>query len=415
VGEVAVRQRRQGQRHQLVVAGSGRGGNPLTRLVYGDGPDSPRTSPAEALAAAKVEGDADIVLGWTVERHPWIDEPSFRARTVLPGYALAPAVNEGRITAIPIRLSAVGRWVANDPPEVAIVSGIRRGRTLAFGCSVGWSDVLARVAGKVVVEIDDHAPDLGAPEIPGNIVAVVGRPPATAASPSASRAADEVDLAIGATVAGLMPDRPTVQFGPGGIGEGIARAIDRPVRIWSGLVTDPMADLAERGLLIEPAMATYAWGRDGVQRMAAQGMLRLRPVSVTHDLTAMSATPGFVGCNTALQVGLDGSVNVERVGRRMIAAIGGHPDFCVAASRSVGGLSVIAVRAVSGATRGRSGHSTIVPTVDAVSTGRSDVDVVVTEHGVADLRGLGDAERAERLIGIAAPEHRDALRAARPP
>jgi acyl-CoA hydrolase len=375
----------------------------VTRVVYGDGPDSPRTSPADALAAAGLDGPADVVLGWTVERHPWIDDPDFRARSVLGGYALLPAVNAGRITSLPLRLSAVGRWLAGDPPDVAVVSGVRRGDTLAFGCSVGWSDVLARVAATVIVEVDDAAPDLGAPEIPGNIVAVVPRPPAAGAAPAASRPADDIDLAIGATVAGLLPEHPTVQFGPGGIGEGIARAIDRPVRIWSGLVTDPMAGLAERGLLVEPAVATYAWGGDAVEKMAADGMLRLLPVTVTHDLTALSSTPGFVGCNTALQVGLDGAVNVERVGSRVIAAIGGHADFCVAASRSVGGLSIIAVRATSGT------HSTIVPRVDVVSTGRSDVDVVVTEHGVADLRGVGDAERAARLIAVAAPEHRDAL------
>ena len=88
----------------------------------------------------------------------------------------------------------------------------------------------------------------------------------------------------------------------------------------------------------------------------------------------------------------------------MIAAVGGHSDFCAGASRSPGGLSVIAVRSTA-----RSGASTIVGRVDVVSTQRSDIDVVVTEHGVADLRRASDTERAERLIAIAAPQHRAAL------
>jgi acyl-CoA hydrolase len=121
-------------------------------------------------------------------------------------------------------------------------------------------------------------------------------------------------------------------------------------------------------------------------------------------LTRLSATHRFVGCNTAVQLGLDGAVNVERVGCRTIAAIGGHADFCVAASRSVGGMSIIAARSTT-----TSGASTIVPTVDVVSTPRSDIDVVVTEHGIADLRWVGDDERAERLIAVAAPQHRDVL------
>ena len=214
-------------------------------------------------------------------------------------------------------------------------------------------------------------------------------------------------MRIGELVASILPEAPTLQFGPGGVSEGIAKALDRPVHIWSGLVTDEMAALHGRGLLLGPVVAAYAWGGEPIRALAAAGMLRLRSSTVTHDLSRLSATPRFVGCNTALQVGLDGSVNVERIGRRTIAAVGGHADFCVGASRSVGGLSIIALRSVAG-----NGSSAIVPEVDVVSTGRSDIQVVVTEHGIADLRKVGDDERARRLIGIAAPEHRADLRTA---
>jgi acyl-CoA hydrolase len=129
---------------------------------------------------------------------------------------------------------------------------------------------------------------------------------------------------------------------------------------------------------------------------------------VTHDVTALAAIPRFVACNTALQVGLDGAVNVERVGDRIIAGIGGHADFSAGASHCADGLSVIALRSTD-----RAGASTIVPRVDVVSTPRCDVDVVVTEHGVADLRGHDDDERAVQLASIAAPEHRGALVARR--
>jgi acyl-CoA hydrolase len=76
----------------------------------------------------------------------------------------------------------------------------------------------------------------------------------------------------------------------------------------------------------------------------------------------------------------------------------------VAASRTEGGLSIIPCRSTTA-----NGASTIVQRVDTVSTQRSDIDVAVTEHGIADLRGIDDAERARRLIAIAAPEHRAAL------
>jgi acyl-CoA hydrolase len=374
------------------------------RVVYADGPSSARTAPAEALAAAGLEGPVDVLLGWTIERHPWVDEPSFRGSTVLAGYGLSRAVVEGRVTPLPVRLSAVAPMLVSHPADVAVVSGVPRGSGWAFNRAIGWADVLARTAARVVVEVDDTGPDLGGPEIVGNVVATVPRPRAASDPPAESRPADEIDLRIGATVAGLLPDDPTLQFGPGGIGKGIARALQRPVRIWSGLLTDAMAELHDHGLLAAPAVVSYTWGGEPIERLAASGMLRLSPASVTHDLSLISEIPRFVGCNTALQVGLDGSVNIERIGDRVIAAVGGHSDFCAGASRSPEGMAVIAVRSTSAA-----GASTIVPTVDVVSTQRSDIDVVVTEHGVADLRGVGDAERARRLTAVAAPEHRAGL------
>lgn len=376
------------------------------RIWYADGPNSPRTSPHDAVRAAGLAPteQLDVTLGWTVDSHPWLGDPELTVRTVLAGYGLSSAVNAGHVAALPVRLSAVPSRIRSDPPDVAVVTGVRRGDRLAFSTAVGWGDVLARTAGRVVVEVDERAPDLGGPLVEGTIAAVVDRPPPASTPPAVSRVADELDLAIGSTVVSLLPDEPTLQFGPGGISEGIARSIDRPVRIWSGLVTDAMAELHDRGLLLEPAVAAYTWGTEPVVLLAAAGMLRLVSSTVTHDLSAVSAIPRFVGCNTALQVGLDGAVNLERVGDRIVAAVGGHSDFSAGASRSVGGLSVVALRSTT-----KSGDSTIVPRVDVVSTARSDVDVVVTEHGVADLRGIGDAERAERLIAIAAPEHREPL------
>jgi hypothetical protein len=375
-----------------------------TRIVYADGPHSARISPAEAMAAAGTSGPADVMLGWTVERHRWVDDPDFRGSTVLAGYGLGRAVNEGRVTPLPIRLSAVAPMLIADPPQIGVIAVVRRGRGWAFAGAVGWGDVLARVADRVVIEVDEQGTDLGGPSVDGNIVAELARPAAGTEPPSASRPADGIDLRIGANVVSLVPDDATLQFGPGGVGEGIARALDRPVRIWSGLCTDAMASLHTRRLLLAPAVAAYTWGGQPIRDLAAAGMLDLSSTTTTHDITQLSSIPRFVGCNTALQIGLDGSVNVERVGSRVIAAVGGHSDFCAGASRSPGGLSVIAVRSCSA-----SGSSTIVGRVDVVSTQRSDIDVVVTEHGIADLRGVSDVQRAERLIAITAPEHRPAL------
>jgi acyl-CoA hydrolase len=373
-------------------------------IAYADGLDTPRSSP-ETIAEIAGLDHADVLLGWTPEDRPWLASPALRGRTLLAGYALADAVADGRLVYVPVRLSSVPRLVADAlRPDVAVVTGVRRGSELVFGASVGWGPAVARAARHgVVVEIDPDGTDLGGPPVPGRILAVVDRPMSDL-PPSVPRTPDDVDLVIGRHVASVLPDEPTLQHGPGGVAEAIVAAVDRPVRVWSGLVTDAMAALDDRGLLLGSVTAAYVWGGKPVAELAAAGKLHLVPVEESHDLTRVSAIDRFVACNTALQVGLDGSVNVERVGGRYVAGIGGHADFCAAAARSVGGISIIAFRSTT-----RSGASTIVPQVEVVSTPRCDVEIVVTEHGVADVRGVDDGERARRIAAVAAPGHRAAL------
>lgn len=373
------------------------GGDDLIRVAYADGPAAARISPRDALAAAGVVGRPSVFLGLTVERHPWLDDPELTGETVLAGYALARAVGTGRLVALGVRLSAVASLLAERPPHVGVIAAVRRGDGFAFAGSVGWGDVLAATAQRVVIELDADGRDLGGPPVEGNVVAVVPRPTFDAGA-ATQRPADEIDLRIGALVASLVPDGATLQFGPGGIGEGIVRALDRPVRLQSGLLTDAMATLHERGLLAAPAVAAYTWGGEPIRRLADAGMLDLVSVTRTNDASRVAAIPRFVACNTAIQVGLDGGVNIERVGGRVITGIGGHADFCAGASRSPGGISVIAVRSNSA-----DGASTVVERPDVISTPRCDIDVVVTEHGIADLRGLTDEQRADRMRAIAAP------------
>ena len=367
-----------------------------TRLVaYADGPRAARIAPSAALTAARLAGVPEVLLGLTVERHAWLDDPELRGATVLPGYALSRAVADGRLIPLAVRLTALPSLLAERPVDVGVIAVVRRGAGYAFAGSVGWGPDLAATARSLVLEIDESGRDLGGPTVDGNIVAVVPRP-GSDPMPVPQRVADDVDRRIGELVASLVPEGATLQFGPGGIGEGIASSLAQPVRIRSGLLTDSMATLHERGLLLAPAVAAYTWGGEPIDRLAAAGMLRLAPVSETNDSSAVAATPRFVACNTAIQVGLDGSVNIERIGERVITGIGGHSDFCAGASRSIGGLSVIAVRSAA-----VDGTPTIVERVDVVSTPRSDVDIVVTEHGIADLRAITDRERARRLRALA--------------
>ena len=168
-------------------------------------------------------------------------------------------------------------------------------------------------------------------------------------------------------------------------------------------MTDTLVGLHHRGLLLDRAETTYAWGGDLLAALSAAGRLRLLPSDQTHDIDRLAAFEQFTAVNSALEVGLDGAVNVEVLDGRPVSGIGGHADFCAAAARSDGGLSIVAL------TSTRRGRSAIVPAVEKVSTPAADVHLVVTEHGVADLRGVDDSERRRRLAAIAAPEFRDQL------
>jgi acyl-CoA hydrolase len=364
-------------------------------VAYADGHDCAVTAPS-----AFTEEPCDVVLGWVPEDRSWLAGP-LRGWALMGGYSLGPPLRDGRLRYVPTRISAVPHVLARLQPDVLVIAAVRRGNDLAYGCSVGWGPVAATTARQVVVEIDEAADDLGAPLITAPITrTVLAHRPLT---PPAPVVPDAADRAIAEHVVSLLPPAPTLQFGPGAVSDAIVRAVDRPVRVRSGLLTDAVATLADRGLLRETAVGAYAYGGPPIVDLCRAGGARLAPITETHDFGRIAECPGFVAVNTALQVGLDGSVNVERVGGRLVAGIGGHPDFCAAATLAADGLSVIALRAE------HRNRSSIVPRVETVSTPRCDVDVVVTEHGVADLRGLDDAQRAERIIGVAAPQHRASL------
>lgn len=383
-------------------------------VVYADGPDAPLPDPG--VIAAVVGRPVELLLGWVVRTPPWLGDGDSSAgiTTLMVGAGLRRAVGSGRVEYVATRLSAfTGLLAGRLRPAVAVVGAYETPGGWRLAGSPGWAAAAAVAATDgVVIERWDRSPGQGGiaegPALPPcRVVEVIDRTDPPDDLPD-NRYGPE-HAAIGRLVAELIPDGATIQWGPGAIGAAVVGALSRPVRVRSGLVTEELVDLDRRGLLAEPAVAAYLWGGPDLHAMAGSGRLVLTDIGHTHDLTAISAIPRFVAVNTAIQVGLDGAVNVESARGRIVAGPGGHPDFAAGACRSPGGISVVALTATSGPDGAR---SNIVARPDVVSTPRSDVDVVVTEYGVADLRGVPDRQRAERLIAVAAPRHREALAAA---
>lgn len=221
-----------------------------------------------------------------------------------------------------------------------------------------------------------------------------------------------VERRIAATVADLVPDGATVQFGIGRLPDAITAAltIRRDLVAHSGLLTDAFVDLVEAGAIDRRrrSMAAAAVGTSRLYRLLEESpWLELHPYTTTHDADVLASIAGLVAVNSALEVDLTGQVAAERVDDVHVGAVGGQGDFLRGAARSRGGLPIVALPATA-----RQG--TVSRIVDRLSSGvvttaRSDVGLVVTEHGVADLRGLSLRQRAEAMVAVADPTHRDDL------
>ena len=275
----------------------------------------------------------------------------------------------------------------------------------------------ARGARFVIAEINPDAPFTFGAEWPEDVTIHVRVPARCAPVELASPPFDDVSRRIAAYAAGLIADGSTLQFGVGRIPDAILSSLShaRNLGIHSGLINDAVVDLIERGAVTNAEKGIDAGITVTNQVIGTQRLYRfvrenkavsVRPTSYTHGQDVLARINRLVAINSALQVGLDGSVNSETLNGVTIGAIGGQLDFVRGANASCGGRAIIALPATASDGTGR-----IVANVETVTTPRADVDAIVTEWGVAELRGCGLAERARRMIAIAAPGHRYALSA----
>ena len=226
--------------------------------------------------------------------------------------------------------------------------------------------------------------------------------------------ADPVADAIAAHIAPFVRDGACLQMGVGKVPGAVLRALKgrRNLRIHSGLVVDEVVDLLEAGALAPgtPVLAGVALGSRRLYDAISGPAFEFRPVSVTHSAAAIAAIPNFISINSALEVDLFGQAYSELGPKGLMSGPGGASDYARAARLSPGGLRIVALAASAAGGE----VSRIVPAgggAGPVALVRFDVDIVVTEHGAADLRGLGHDARAAALLTIAPPDHRDRLAA----
>lgn len=368
---------------------------PGSLVAIADGAGMPSDELLVVLSnVARRTGGVNLLLGWCIGPRPGLDLSAFASiHSVMGGYQLRRAVQDGRVAYIPARLGTMPRLLAGPlRPDVLLTSLVPQDGDLRYGTEVGWARAAAESASLVLVEENHGLPSAAAtPAVHRDDVTILAT---SDRSPDCLRRSlpDVVATRIGARVAALVPEGAAIQVGPGAIAEAFLAALDVPVRVDSGVVIDGVRELDERQLLLEQPIAAYLAGSPELYAWAA-GRPILRGVDETHDITRLAARH-LIAVNTALEIDLSGQVNVESIEGDAVAGIGGHADYALAASRSTG-LSIIALP-----TR-RGGNVTLVERLSApTSTARSDIDVVVTELGAADLRGISDQERREALLEI---------------
>jgi acyl-CoA hydrolase len=304
------------------------------------------------------------------------------------------------------------------PCDVAIVQG----RALpegGFAYAVGSDYIVAAAeqARRIIVECNEAAPLVSGPHrIPEErIVAVVPTRRQVLQVPAATPG--DLERRIARHAGGYIEDGATLQVGIGAVPEAIMAQLGdrRDLGVHSGMIGDSVAALTEAGVITNMRKPFDAGvtvtgmlaGTDRLYRFVdGNPGVEMRSTDRTHDVALLSRLPKLVSINSAVEVDLTGQVNAEVVGNLHIGAVGGSLDYVRGGHRSPGGHSLFVLPSTTADGR----ISRLVPRLDGpVSTPRSDVDVVVTEYGAAELRGRSLRERARALLAISHPAHRERL------
>jgi len=291
---------------------------------------------------------------------------------------------------------------------------------LSHGISVDYTKAATQAAGTVVAEVNKQMPrTFGASFIHISQIDyfVETDRPLIEIAPSAI--SDEEKI-IGNNVASLVPNKANLQLGIGSIPDAVLKFLrnKRDIGIYSEMFSDGVVDLYEAGVLtskyenLHPGKftANFLMGTRKLYDFVHNNpMVEMYPADHTNNILFAGQVNNLISINSAVQVDLFGQVCADTMGYQQYSGVGGQVDFVRAASISPGGKSIIALPS----TAKNHSISRIVSKLDegaCVTTSRNDVHYVVTEFGIADLRGKTVKQRVEALIEIAHPDFRQELK-----
>ena len=402
---------------------------PGTQIIVPLGNGEP-TAVMDAIEAAAADGDPRVDEVRVQQMHAIHDRPYLRGEygtrlkhiSYFLSHVTRPYFASGAIGLVPAHFSEVYelmRMRTDDPLVIAAASPPDRHGYFSLGVSADYtSSFIGR--GRFFLEVTDDMPrTFGRNQI--HLSQVVGwcrsDRPLVEVAPAAP---GDTDREIAAFVAERVPNGATIQTGIGAIPNAIMASLTghKDLGIHTELVSDGVVDLMESGVVNgvrkrlnrTKAVGTFALGTRRLHEFLHENTaIELHAVRYVNDPRIIANERNFVSINATLTVDFLGQCASETIGGQYYSSSGGQNDFARGAAYSEGGQGFVVLHSTTSG-----GASRIVPQLaagDVVTTPKNTIDKIVTEWGVAELRGRSIRERTKALIAVAHPDHRDALTA----
>ena len=289
----------------------------------------------------------------------------------------------------------------------------------SLSCTSSYSEAMLDKAGRVYIEVNRELPRAvcGTQVHVSRVDAVIENDHPLPVLPAA--APDALSTTIGGYIAELIPDGACIQLGIGAIPDAVGAALKtkHDLGIHTEMFTDSMVELIECGAVNNSkkqihryqSVTTFAYGSQRIYDYIDDNPgIAILPVDYVNDPAVICRNDNVISINAALEVDLFGQVCAESVGTRHMSGTGGQVDYVRGACQSKGGKSFIAFSSTAKNDTINKIKPVLTPGA-IVTTSKNDVDYIVTEYGVAHMRGESLASRARQLIAIAHPNFRDEL------
>ena len=350
-------------------------------------------------------------------------EGHFKHNSLFGGPGSRKALNEKRADFTPVFYSEIPRLFYDNilPVDAAFIQIAPPDEEgyCSYGISVDYTAAAAECAKVVLAEINHQMPRTYGSAIHISKITkfVETDRPVRELKPLS---VTDVERKIGENVAELIPDGANLQLGIGGIPDALLTFLKdkKDLGIHTEMFSDGVVNLFNEGVIngkynnLHPGklVACFLMGTKKLYDFVHKNEnVLMKPADYTNKITVAGMVNNLISINSAIQIDLNGQVCADTIGYKQYSGIGGQVDFVRAASLSNGGKSIMAMPS----TAKNDTVSKIVVNLDpgaCVTTSRSDVHYVVTEYGIANLRGKSIRQRVDALISIAHPKFKDELR-----